>query len=99
MGAPGSFAILISFFHRSKDNSVVNSIFVIPINRFPNRINPNLGLVFFSGIKVIVFVTAPPQPLSMARLICVPFLVGGADDNKKGFSNSTPANSMFKLTM
>src|SRR5262252_8643730 len=46
-----------------------------------------------------VFHTAPPQPMSNARMICSPVFVGGALASQNGFGLLMPANEMDRSAM
>src|SRR5580704_11318594 len=48
---------------------------------------------FTTGWRPIVLVTTPPQPASNARMMLLSDSVGGAEDNKNGFSNVTPVKT------
>src|SRR5258707_7406800 len=53
---------------------------------------------FTTGCRPIVFVTTPPQPASNARTMFDSDSVGGADESRKGFSNSIPVNVTDRST-
>src|ERR1017187_6516870 len=44
----------------------------------------------------MVFHTAPPHPLSKARMICSPQLVGGPDASQKGLGERMPAKFVVR---
>src|SRR5262245_46575241 len=46
-----------------------------------------------------VFHTAPPQPMSNARMICSPVFVGGALASQNGLGLLMPANEMERSAM
>src|SRR5262245_29309167 len=46
-----------------------------------------------------VFHTAPPQPMSNARMICSPVFVGGALASQNGLGLLMPANEMDRSAM
>src|SRR5580698_6035352 len=47
----------------------------------------------------MVFQTAPPQPLSKARMICSPQLVGGPEANQNGLGLRMPAKLVVRSAM
>src|ERR1700719_680985 len=47
----------------------------------------------------MVFVTTPPHPASKARWMFVSDSVGGADDNRNGFSKRIPVNATERSTL
>src|ERR1700753_3262626 len=47
----------------------------------------------------MVFLTAPPQPASKARITCSPQLVGGPDANQKGLGQRIPAKLVVRSAM
>src|SRR3954464_11253266 len=59
----------------------------------PGVVRMNLAFAPYTlptGWSPIVFVTTPPQPASNARMMFDSDSVGGADDNRNGFSNRMP---------
>src|ERR1035438_6097944 len=44
----------------------------------------------------MVFHTAPPHPLSKARMICSPLLVGGPEASQKGLGERMPAKFVVR---
>jgi hypothetical protein len=83
----------------SSGRSVISSMLLKPTMRVPFTCNaPNRLDVSTIG-SPSVFHTAPPQPMSNARMICSPVLVGGALASQNGLGLLMPANEMDRSAM
>src|SRR5258706_478433 len=83
----------------SSGRSVMSSMLLKPTMRVPFTSSEPKRLEVSTMGSPSVFHTAPPQPMSKARMTCSPELVGGALASQKGLGLLMPAKSIERSAM
>src|SRR5262249_4121807 len=83
----------------SSGRSVISSMLLKPTMRVPFTCSAPKRLEVSTIGSPSVFHTAPPQPMSNARMTCSPVFVGGALASQNGFGLLIPAKEMERSAM